>query len=234
MPPLHIGVLIVPPIQLLDIAPIDLFAMLSQPYFEACNLPPSLVALAIPASDLKITYISASGPTSTAETTASLGLAINAGLDDPAVAPGKLDILLIPGPPPDLQVDELVLEFVRQHVKSGVDLLTVCTGFNVAAQAGVLDGKHATGTRGVTDLLAKKFPAVKWEVKRWVVDGRTWTSGKSHVFFFCLSLMLLWAGGITNGMDMVATYMRHRFPGAATETVIQMADVQVRAPDYSK
>ena len=35
-------------------------------------------------------------------------------------------------------------------------------------------------------------------------------------------------------MDMVATYLRHRFPGAATETVIEMADVQVRSQEYSK
>jgi hypothetical protein len=35
-------------------------------------------------------------------------------------------------------------------------------------------------------------------------------------------------------MDMVATYMRHRWPGAATETVLEMADVQVRSQDYAK
>jgi hypothetical protein len=41
-------------------------------------------------------------------------------------------------------------------------------------------------------------------------------------------------GGITNGMDMVATYLRHRWPGAATETVLEMADVQVRSQEYAK
>jgi transcriptional regulator GlxA family with amidase domain len=180
MAPLNIGVLVVPPIQLLDIAPIDLFAMMTTEYFKACNMPQPLLDLAIPTSDLKITYISASGPSSTAETTAYLGLAINAKLDDPTVAPGKLDILMIPGPPPGMVVEEPVLAFVRAHVQSGVDLLTICSGVFVAAQAGVLDGKHATGTRGVADMLARDYPAVKWEDKRYWNDGRIWTSGTYH------------------------------------------------------
>lgn len=178
MAPLHIGVLVVPPIQLLDIAPVDLFAMMTTEYFEACHLPQPLLDLSIPTEDLKITYISAD-PSTPAPTTASLGLAITAGLDDPAVAPGKLDILLIPGPPPGMQIEEPVLEFVRAHVKKEVDLLTICSGVFVAAQAGVLDGKHATGTRGVADMLAKQYPQVKWEDKRYINDGKIWTSGMS-------------------------------------------------------
>jgi transcriptional regulator GlxA family with amidase domain len=177
MKPTHIGVLIVPPIQLLDIAPIDLFAMMTTEYFEACHLPQSLLDVSIPTSDLNITYISALGPSSTANTTASLGLTINVNLDDPTVQPGKLDILMIPGPPPGMVIEESVLAFVRAHVTSGVDLLTVCSGVFVAAQAGVLDGKHATGTRGVADMLARDYPAVKWEDKRYWNDGRIWTSG---------------------------------------------------------
>ncbi|KAF2683056.1 class I glutamine amidotransferase-like protein [Lentithecium fluviatile CBS 122367] len=175
---LHIGVLVVPPIQLLDIGPIDLFAMATQDYFRVCKLPQPLIDMAIPTSELAITYISASGPNTTVPTTARLGLAINAGLIDPAVAPGKLDILMIPGPPPGLKPDEEELAFVRGHVDAGVDLLTICSGVFVAGFAGVLDGKRATGTDGVEDLLKNYFPEVKWERKRYVNDGKIWTSGK--------------------------------------------------------
>lgn len=174
----HIGVLIVPPIQLLDLSPIDLFAMMSRDYFEDCRLPKPLLDAAIPTADLKITYISRGGPGQTAPTTARLGLAIDAGLDDTSVAPGKLDILMIPGPPPGMRPEEEVLQFVRAHVESGVDLLTICSGVFVAGYAGVLDGKRATGTRGVQDMLEKDFPRVKWEDKRYINDGKIWTSGR--------------------------------------------------------
>jgi transcriptional regulator GlxA family with amidase domain len=189
MAPVHIGVLIVPPIQLLDVAPVDLFAMLTTEYFEACHLPQSLLDVSIPTSDLTITYISVDAAT-LASTTASLGLGINAGLDDLAVAPGKLDILLIPGPPPGMHIEEPVLEFVRAHVAKGVDLLTICTGIFVAAAAGVLDGKHATGSRGVIEMLVKSYPKVKWEDKRWWNDGRVWTSGMLPFSLFSLSSLL--------------------------------------------
>ncbi|KAF2008094.1 class I glutamine amidotransferase-like protein [Amniculicola lignicola CBS 123094] len=217
MPPLHIGVLIVPPIQLLDLSPIDLFAMATQDYFRACNFPAPLIAIALPTALFKISYIALSGPNTFAPSTPSLDLKITAGLNDESVQPGKLDILLIPGPPPGLRPEDEVLEFVRGHVGAGVDLLTVCTGVFVAGFAGVLEGKRATGTRGVMDVLGKTFPGVKWVDRRYTNDGRIWT-----------------AGGITNGMDMVAAYMRQseRFEGQLVDTVLAIADVQDRGQEY--
>jgi transcriptional regulator GlxA family with amidase domain len=184
----HIGVLIVPPIQFLDISPIDLFAMLSQSYFTAALQPAHLIALALPDASLKITYISPTGANTTSPTTARLGLRIDAGIDDPRVAPGELDVLLIPGPPPNTEFEESVLEFVRGHVGRGVDLLTVCSGVFVAASAGVLDGRKAAAVRGVAGLLKERFPGVEWVDKRFVSDGgRVWTSGMlyfSLAFFY--------------------------------------------------
>ncbi|KAF2871398.1 ThiJ/PfpI family protein [Massariosphaeria phaeospora] len=211
----HIGVLIVSPIQLLDIAPVDLFAMLTKEYFNDCKLPQPLVDVALSDSDFTISYIGHSGAGTVANTTARLGLSINTSLDDPAVAPGKLDILVIPGPPPGMKPEEEVLDFVRKHVDSGGDLLTICTGIFVAAYASVLDGRNATGSRGIEDWLERDFPKVKWQDKRYVNDGKIWTSG-----------------GITNGMDMVAVYMRQRWPGALSDTVLTMADVVIRPQEY--
>ena len=178
---LRIGVLIVPPIQLLDLAPIDLFAMSTASYFAACKLPQPLLDLAIPDDQFEITYISHTGPTSTqfrsqneeeggggeeggwtkagprsgnqkgepAGTTANVGLHVDCGLGNERVRPGRLDVLFIPGPPPGMHIPREVCEFVRRHVEAGVDLLTVCSGVFVAAASGVLDGRMATGTRGV-------------------------------------------------------------------------------------
>lgn len=177
MPPFRIGVLIVPVIQFLDAGPVDLFAMLTQSYFAANRLPPDVVAQAIPDDLLEITYISQTGANSTSPTTARLGIHIDVGLDDPKVAAGNLDILIVPGPPPGLRPDESVLQFVRGHVAAGTELFTICSGVFVAAYAGVLDGKRATGTRGVMDMLKRDFPQVNWVEKRYTNDGKIYTSG---------------------------------------------------------
>jgi transcriptional regulator GlxA family with amidase domain len=86
-----------------------------------------------------------------------------------------------------MQIPEVVCEFVRAHVEKGVDLLTICTGIFVAAEAGVLNGKTATGSRGIMDVLEKKYQAVKWVDRRWSRDGRVWTSGKLFSLF-CICL----------------------------------------------
>ncbi|KAF1951524.1 class I glutamine amidotransferase-like protein [Byssothecium circinans] len=212
----HIGVLLVPPIQLLDLSPIDLFAMTTHSYFAACKLPSPLLSTALPDDSLTITYISAQHPTPAA-TTARLSLSTNAELSSPSVAPGTLDILMIPGPPPGMRPEEEVLQFVRGHVDAGVDLLTICSGVFVAGFAGVLDGKKVAGLRGVQGLLDKAFPEVEWVDRRYVQDGKVWSSG-----------------GITNGMDMVAVYMKNKWPGPLSDTVLALADVEVRPAEYGQ
>lgn len=178
MPPLHIGVLLLPPIQLLDLAPIDLLAMTSRWYFAACNLPPSLLDAAIPDADLAITYIAPEGAEALGQTTAKVRLAVDARVGEESVAPGKLDVLFVPGPPPGTRPGEEVEEWFRGHVGAGVELVTVCTGVLVAAWAGVLEGKRATGPRGMVEMLRREWPGVRWVEKRYVNDGRVWTCGK--------------------------------------------------------
>jgi len=179
--PVRIGVLVVPPIQLLDLSPVDLFDMLTKEYLQACNLPAPLIALGVPIS---ITHISFAGANSIAACTANVGLRINAGLSNAGVKPGELDILLVPGTDPNTVPREEELDFMRKHVEAGVTLMTVCTGIFVAAYAGVLDGKKATGSRAlVSMILKKKFPKVEWSEKRWVQDGKIWTSGKLYYLF---------------------------------------------------
>ena len=39
-------------------------------------------------------------------------------------------------------------------------------------------------------------------------------------------------GGITNGQDMVAVYLRRHWPGTLSDTVIAMANIDVRPQEY--
>lgn len=151
--------------------------MLTPEYLTACQLPAPLISHGVP---MTITYVSEAGAHPICELTASAGLRITAGLDDPSVAPGKVDILLIPGPNPSEVPSEPVINFVRAHTEGDrCVVMTVCTGVIVVGHAGILKGRTATGPRGllITGELQKKFPEVKWVDKRWVKDGNVWCSG---------------------------------------------------------
>lgn len=172
--PIRIGVLLLAPSQLLDVAPIDLFAMLTKDYLEACRLPLPLINGALP---IEITYISEAGAESIAECTASAGLLVSAGLDDAASAPEKLNLLLVPGPDPAMIPSEGVQIFLRSHMENKTTILSVCTGIFSLAHAGIVKGRQATGPRALLSELQKKFPGTHWKDRRWVHDGNVWTSG---------------------------------------------------------
>ena len=71
-------------------------------------------------------------------------------------------------------------------------------------------------------MLRSQYPQVKWTETRYSHDsspngGHIWSSG-----------------GITNGMDMTATYMRTKLPAALVDTVLMLADVDVRSQEYGQ
>ena len=186
-PTTRIGVLLVDAVQLLDLSPIDIFGMLSESYISTLpQLPAPLKAGAVP---IEILYINQAGPDTLQECTAKVGLRVDASISDNICAPptkkgGKktLDVLLIPGPDPWAYKPTVALNgFIKGHVDSGTDVLTVCTGVIPAAHAGIFKGRKATGPRMLIPELKKKFPEAIWEDKRWVNDRNLWASGRSTI-----------------------------------------------------
>lgn len=173
--PIRIGVLLVGPVQLLDVSPVDLFGMLTTEYLTACRLPKPLVDGAL---QIESTYISEAGAGKIAECTANAGLRVNADLKDVKSAPGRLNILVVPGPDPAMVPSESCKSFIRTHAEKKTIILSVCTGIFPIAHAGVVEGKRATGPRALLPELRKLFPGTTWEDRRWVNDGSVWTSGK--------------------------------------------------------
>ncbi|KAH6675522.1 PfpI endopeptidase-like protein [Halenospora varia] len=216
---LRIGLYVPKSVQLLDLSPIDLFAMLDPAYLSACDLPAPLVAQGMP-STIHIISITETGPY--VDTTAKLDVRVTKTTSDLEVQPGNLDIILVPGPDPHAKFDEKTLEFLKGHAdwrgKNGesTDILSICTGCFVLGYAGIFKGKKASGPRPLVPQLRKMFPETTWvEDKRWVHDGNIWSSG-----------------GVTNGQEMVAAYLREKFPGPVSNSVIAMADVGTKGIDY--
>lgn len=172
-PPLRIGVLILPPVQLLDVSPVDLFYIADKEYLEICNLPRPITALGL---NTTTTYIAASGPF--AECTASAALRVTADLATPSVQPGKLDILFLPGPDPNSVPGEEEKAFIRSHADVGTSILSVCTASFALGHAGILKGRKATGPRSLLGKMREMFPDTEWVDKRWIQDREIWCSGK--------------------------------------------------------
>lgn len=140
------------------------------------------------------------------------------------------------------------MSFLRGHYEAGdTDILAICTGVFVCGYAGILDGKWATGPRALVPMLREMFPRAKgWdETRRVVRDGRAWSCGLSPFpfpssIFHCLGQGVfrrtgtdrMMIGGITNGHDLVAQYLRETYPPALVNVVLAMADVPERSVKY--
>ena len=121
--------------------------------------------------------------------TASMNIICTHHFSSPDVAPGKLNIVLVPGMDPklDLDSDKGPLSWLAGHAANNInnesttDILSVCSGIYLCGAAGILKGKKACGPRGLQGDLCKRFESqeVTWlgEKLRWVGDGNLWSSG---------------------------------------------------------
>ncbi|KAL2155135.1 hypothetical protein VTH82DRAFT_3811 [Thermothelomyces myriococcoides] len=220
---IRIGVYIPTECQLIDMACIDIFGSLSHEYFTIIgDTVPAPIANLAPS--VQIFYISTVRPGEPIDMTSSARLVCTHHISDPAVQPGRLDIVVVPGPDPktDFSKRTEATDWLAAHAaRPETDILCVCTGIYLCGAAGLLKGRKACGPRGLQRDLAKKFEGVQWvgDELRWVRDGNLWT-----------------CGGATNGNDLVAAYARTsgRIPGPVAEFGLVLMDVGDRPQRYSK
>ncbi|KAL8414718.1 hypothetical protein RB594_005796 [Gaeumannomyces avenae] len=226
-PTVRVGVFIPKEAQLLDAACVDILATAGHDYLSLCKglVPAHIIDLA---PTVEVLYVSQLPAGAAVPLTAGARLLVDRHLSSPDVAPGTLDIVLVPGPDPAAAHDAVALEWLAAHHAAaetgggrGTDVLCVCTGIFLCGEAGILKGRRACGPRGMQDLLAKRFEGVTWvgEELRWVQDGNLWSSG-----------------GITNGNDLVSAYIRQSplFPGPVVEMALIMADTGDRPQKYGQ
>ncbi|ROT40087.1 hypothetical protein SODALDRAFT_377965 [Sodiomyces alkalinus F11] len=233
-----VGVYIPAGCQLLDMACVDILHVMSHEYIQAIRslVPQHMIDLA---PNVKIFYITtrARMAEGSIPMTAELDARPTHATDHPDVAPGKLDIVVVPGPDPSTEFSDEMTGWLReQAANEGTDILSICTGILLCGAAGLLDGKKVCGPRGIQDDLKNKFPGAEFvgEKYRWYQDGRFWSAGgftpaPSLFFLFLflvpfvplpLPLALLdsvslqtsngsgFRCGVTNGNDLIAAYAR--------------------------
>ncbi|CCA73181.1 hypothetical protein PIIN_07135 [Serendipita indica DSM 11827] len=87
-----------------------------------------------------------------------------------------LDVLLIPGGPGSRIAynNTNLINYVKNVYPSLQYILSTCTGAQILAKAGILDGKRATTAKFSWNEMVKSGPKVP--CARWVKDGNIWTS----------------------------------------------------------
>ena len=127
-----------------------------------------------------------------------------------------LDLLLVGGPEVSYRPSTAVQQFLHAQLPHLRAFFSVCTAIFSTVQMGLVKDKEATAPRGLLPMLKQLSPDTTWVEQRWCRDGKIWTSG-----------------GITNGHDMMAAYMREAFDRQLVELVLSMADVGERGQDYA-
>ncbi|KAJ3473127.1 hypothetical protein NLG97_g10501 [Lecanicillium saksenae] len=221
---IKIGIFIPCGAQFLDVACVDSLGTMSKKYFgELARAVPSFPShVADLAPDVSLYYITTPEQGSDIPLTSGAVLKATHVYTDEGVAPGKLDIVVVPGPDPDSKFSDASLSWLKKQAETpGVDILCICTGIFICASAGIVDGKRASGPRGLQSILNKRFPKVKLvgDNYRWVQDGNFWSSG-----------------GVTNGNDLVAAYARgtQRWQQPVVEMGLMLTEVGDRGQFYTE
>ncbi|KAI1757298.1 hypothetical protein F4782DRAFT_223421 [Xylaria castorea] len=179
---IRIGVFIPTDCQLLDAAGVDIFGSMSYEYLSALEefLPKAVVDSA---PSVEIHYIGSVQAGESIPMTSNQAVVATNHYSDPEVAPGKLNIVYVPGPDPTAKFPEGALEWLRQQgATEGVDILSVCTGIILCGGAGLLKERAICGPRGMQDVIKQKgygAKSMRGHELRWIQDGNFWSSGMS-------------------------------------------------------
>ena len=92
--------------------------------------------------------------------------------------------------------NEAILDWVRSQARRGATIVGICDGVPVLANAGLLEGRRATGHWRTIDSLERRHPDTRWlRNRRYVADGNViTTSGVSASIPISIALIEAIAG----------------------------------------
>ncbi|KAM0287662.1 hypothetical protein ACHAQH_000191 [Verticillium albo-atrum] len=207
--------------QLLDLASVDVLQIMDRDYLAVLPAPAHVLAQA---RSVEFLYVTSEANFTAGHFNLTGGLkgVPTHHIGQEEVGPKELDVVVVPGPMPGTDIGDAARAWLRGQWEGGrADILSVCTGVEVCAQSGILEGKTVCGPKSLQGMLRERWSGVKFvgEKYRWWNDesGRLWS-----------------CGGITNGNDLMAAYARDGkfFTAEVAEIGIAMAEVGDRPHEY--
>ncbi|GKZ86297.1 hypothetical protein AnigIFM56816_001349 [Aspergillus niger] len=211
--PIHVGVVLLNTVtEHLDIAPIGFFHNFGKDFIE--NLPPFAISpeLRSQALDFVTHWVTEDG-----KTPGSLSGNLKVIPTDSFTTCPPLDIVLIGAGQMGYQATTTEKDFLRKCYGECSAFLSVCGASDALLATGILEGKTATGPLSFLPLFRQMAPGTNWVEKRWVRDGKIWTTGT-----------------LLNGLDMIAAFGREVWggEGSLVEHVLRTGYFPSRNVDY--
>ncbi|PYI03552.1 DJ-1/PfpI family protein [Aspergillus sclerotiicarbonarius CBS 121057] len=211
--PIHVGVVLLNTVtEHLDIAPVGFFHSISTDFVK--HLPDTIMPEELKAQALDvIVHWVTEDATTPGVLTGNLRVVPT---DSFATCP-QLDIVLMGAGQIGYQATSTEKEFIRKCYAECSAFLSVCGASDPLLATGILDGKVATGPRSLIPLFRQMAPGTTWVEKRWVSDGKIWTTGT-----------------LLNGLDMIAAFGREMWggEGSLVEHMIRTGHFPTRNVDY--
>lgn len=115
------------------------------------------------------------------------------------------------------QVTDAELAYVSKAYEESSAFITICGGIQIPLQAGLLAGKTVTAPRGLIEFGRQLSPSTTILEKRWVRDGKLWTSG-----------------ALLNGLDLMRAFATETWGGEGTlmDYLLQVGHCPARDVDY--
>ncbi|KAK5627968.1 hypothetical protein RRF57_003683 [Xylaria bambusicola] len=210
--PINVGVILSTITEVGDIVPADMLHGFSRHFassFPDDLGPPGYKDGAI---DFNFLWVTEKGETTPANLTSGIRILPTHSFETSPT----LDIIIIGAHTFGYTPSEAELAFVRKSWETCVAFIAVCGGVDVPRAAGILEGKTATGPRPFIELWRQQSPGTNWVEKRWVRDGKLWTSG-----------------ALFNGLDLMHNFIKQTWPAnVLTDYIAKLGHWPDRDVDY--
>ncbi|KAB2573615.1 putative dj-1 family protein [Lasiodiplodia theobromae] len=206
---IHAGVILTRGVtEMLDVAPFEFFAWVDKESLQKFKFPAAMVEEGM---DIELHWVTEDGSPAPMRSGAEIK-----PTDSFASCP-PLDIVLMGAHDVSYQTSETEKAFIRKAYEQCSAFLTVCGGVLALLEAGLLEGKTATGPRMILDMMRKNAPLVNWVDRRWVRDGKIWSSST-----------------LLNGTDLMRAFAEETWGGrnGMVEAMLDAGHWPVRDVDF--
>ncbi|EOD52903.1 putative dj-1 family protein [Neofusicoccum parvum UCRNP2] len=193
---------------MIDVAPFEFFAWMGSASLAALNFPPAMVEEGI---DIELHWVTEDGSLAKMKSGAQIKPT------DSFESCPPLDIVLMGAHDFKYQTSEAEKLFIRKSFEQCAAFLTICGGIFPMLDAGLLQGKTVSAPRMVLEMMRENVPIVNWVDKRWVRDGKIWSSST-----------------LLNGTDLIRGFAEEVWGGRSgmIEALLDMGHFPVRDVDF--
>ncbi|CAO2658686.1 Nn.00g064090.m01.CDS01 [Neocucurbitaria sp. VM-36] len=188
---LRVGVVVLgqDQVQLMDLAALDLLAMLGRNRISRMEASTSAIDEAM--DEIDIRYVSVTGEGSFPVTSGSRMPVTNSFENAP-----QFDILIIPGSFSSIELPVPAISFITAQCSNPnlIAIMSIASGIVHLVQTGILHTVRAAAPRCLLPTLQREYPGTLWQQSTWARHEKIWSSSST-----------------ISALDMMSTWMREYF-----------------------